>query len=95
MILLGPARTLDCRLLLSERYQAVRTNSVLSDKLAVHSFSSKIYVDDNKLYITFPVQQCASSASSDPGFTSTEVGSDRFLTSTELSWNNQLSYRVT
>ena len=71
---------------LSNRFQAVRINSELSDRLSIQSgvpqgsilgpilFSiyvndlpsvpqcckSRTYVDDNKLYITFPVQQCAS-----------------------------------
>ena len=71
---------------LSNRFQAVRINSELSDKLPIQSgvpqgsilgpilfniyvndlpsipqcCKSKIYVDDNKLYITFPVQQCPS-----------------------------------
>ncbi|CAB4013242.1 Hypothetical predicted protein [Paramuricea clavata] len=71
---------------LSERFQVVRINTVLSDKLPVNSgvpqgsilgpilFNiyvnelptipqsslSKMYVDDNKLSLTFPIQQCAS-----------------------------------
>ena len=71
---------------LSNRFQAVRINSELSDKLPIQSgvpqgsilgpilfniyvndlpsvpqcCKSKTYVDDNKLYITFPVQQRAS-----------------------------------
>ena len=71
---------------LSKRFQAVRINSELSDKLPIQSgvpqgsilgpilfniyvndlpsvpqcCKSKTYVDDNKLYITFPVQQCPS-----------------------------------
>ena len=71
---------------LSNRFQAVRINSELSDKLPIQSGApqgsilgpilfniyvndlpsvpqcrkSKTYIDDNKLYIFFPVQQCPS-----------------------------------
>ena len=71
---------------LSERFQVMRINTALSDKLPVNSgvpqgsilgpilFNiyvnelptipqsslSKMYVDDNKLSLTFPIQQCAS-----------------------------------